>query len=52
MRAVNRGIEAMVEADTYHPSPDGIGMVGMRIAGHKVWLESKLAPLDRWQKAM
>ena len=44
------GVEAMVEADNYRPSPDGIGMMGIKIAGHKVWLDSKLAPLSRWQR--
>jgi hypothetical protein len=52
VRGVDRGVEAMVEADTYHPAPDGIGMVGIKITGQKIWLEGKLAPLSRWQKAM
>jgi hypothetical protein len=47
---VDGGVEAMVEIDNYRPSPDGIGMMGIKIAGHKVWLDSKLAPLNRWQR--
>src|SRR5205814_1730744 len=42
VKAVDRGIEAMVETDSSHPAPDGIGMVGIRIAGQKVWLENRL----------
>jgi hypothetical protein len=52
LKTVEGGVEAMVEIDNYRPAPNGgIGMVGTKIAGRKVWLESKLAPLDRWQKA-
>jgi hypothetical protein len=52
LRDVEGGVEAMVEIDNYRPAPNGgIGMVGTKIAGHKVWLESKLAPLNRWQRA-
>jgi hypothetical protein len=46
LKDVDGGVEAMVEIDNYRPSPDGIGMMGVKIAGHKVWLESKLAPLN------
>jgi hypothetical protein len=50
-REVDGGVEAMVETDNYRPAPNGgIGMVGTKIAGHSVWLESKLAPLSRWQR--
>jgi hypothetical protein len=42
--AVDGGIEAVVESDDYRRAPNGgIGMVGTKIAGHKVWLESRLA---------
>src|ERR1017187_3620059 len=51
LKDVDGGVEAMVEIDNYRPSPDGIGMMGVKIAGHKAWLESKLAPLNRWQRA-
>jgi len=52
LRAVAGGVEAMVETDDYRPAPNGgSGMVGVKIAGHKVWLEGKLAPLTRWQRA-
>ena len=50
LKTVAGGVEAMVEIDNYRPSPDGIGMMGIKIAGHKVWLDSKLAPLNRWQR--
>jgi hypothetical protein len=50
LKDVDGGVEAMVEIDNYRPAPNGIGTVGTKIAGHKVWLESKLAPLNRWQK--
>jgi hypothetical protein len=49
LKNVDGGVEAMVETDDYRRSPDGIGMMGTNIAGHKVWLESTLAPLNRWQ---
>jgi hypothetical protein len=32
-------LEAVIVADNYHPSPDGIGWVGVKLAGHKVWLD-------------
>jgi hypothetical protein len=52
LRGVKGGVEAMVETDDYRPAPNGgIGMLGTKIAGHKVWLEGKLAPLTRWQRA-
>jgi hypothetical protein len=51
LREVEGGVEAMVETDDYRPAPNsGIGMVGTKIAGSKVWLEGKLAPLTRWQR--
>ena len=51
LRNVDGGVEAMVEIDNYRPAPNGgIGMVGVKTVGHKVWLESKLAPLTRWQR--
>ena len=51
LKDVDGGVEAMVEIDNYRPAPNGgIGMVGVKIAGHKVWLESKLAPVNRWQR--
>jgi hypothetical protein len=51
LKNVVGGVEAMVEIDNYGPAPNGgIGMVGVKTAGHKVWLESKLAPLNRWQR--
>lgn len=50
LKDVDGGVEAMVEIDDYRPAPNGIGMMGTKIAGHKVWLESKIAPLNRWQR--
>src|SRR6185312_10210689 len=52
LKEVTGGVEALVERDDYRPAPNGgIGMVGTKIAGHKVWLEGKLAPMARWQRA-
>lgn len=52
LKEVEGGVEAIVETDDYRPAPNGgIGMVGTKIAGHNVWLEGKLAPLTRWQRA-
>jgi hypothetical protein len=50
LKDVDGGVEAIVEIDNYRHAPSG-GMVGSQTAGHKVWLESKLAPLNRWQRA-
>ena len=51
LKAIDGGIEAMVEIDNWRPAPNGgLGYVGVRIANHKVWFESKLAPLNRWQR--
>jgi hypothetical protein len=50
LKDVDGGVEAMVEIDNYRPAPNGVGMMGTKTAGHKVWLESKLAPLNRWQR--
>jgi hypothetical protein len=50
LKDVDGGVEGMVEIDNYRQSKDGIGMVGTKIAGHKVWFDSKLAPLNRWQR--
>jgi len=47
MREVQGGVEVMVETDDYRRSPDGVGMMGTKIAGHTVWLEGRLAPLTR-----
>lgn len=32
------GAEAEVVRDDYHPAPDGVGYVGVKLAGRKVWL--------------
>lgn len=32
------GAEATILKDDYHPSPDGIGWVGVKLAGRTVWL--------------
>jgi hypothetical protein len=51
LKEVDGGHEAMVEIDNWRPAPNGgLGYVGVRLANHKVWFESKLAPLSRWQR--
>lgn len=51
LKEVEAGYEAMVEIDNWRPAPNGgLGYVGVRLANHKVWFESKLAPLNRWQR--
>lgn len=32
------GAEAEVLKDNYHPSPDGVGWVGVKLVGRKLWL--------------
>jgi hypothetical protein len=39
------GAEAVVVKDNYRPSPDGIGYVGVKLAGRSIWLQN----LGAWQ---